>query len=128
MNDRPDAAELLEAVGRFLREEVITALDGPARYQARVAANVVAIVARELESEERQLKGEWERLARLLGDPRPLAAGREALRAGIRRWSEELVERIRSGEADQGSWRQAVLAHLEQTVADKLAVARPGPR
>lgn len=128
MNDRPDAAELLEAVGRFLREDVITSLEGPSRYQARVAANVLAIVARELESEERQLKGEWERLARVVGDPQPLPAGREAQRAGIRRWTEELVERIRSGEADQGPWRQDVLAHLEQTVADKLAVAKPDSR
>jgi hypothetical protein len=36
-----------------------------------------------------------------------------------------LVARIRSGEADRGPWREQVVAHLRQTVADKLEVARP---
>jgi hypothetical protein len=127
MNDRPTAIELLEAVRRFLGEEVVNALDGHLKYQARVAANVVAIVAREIESEERHLAGEWERLGALLDDSTPPPRDREALRAAIRERSEELVGRIRTGEADSGPWRDQVMAHLVQSVADKLEVAKPKP-
>ena len=44
MNDRPDAAELLEAVRRFIETEVIPDSSGPRKYQARVAANVCLFV------------------------------------------------------------------------------------
>ncbi|HYB12842.1 MAG TPA: DUF6285 domain-containing protein, partial [Myxococcota bacterium] len=72
MNDRPDAGELLRAVERFLEVDVVPALDGVHRFHARVAANVVAIVARELETQEGHLRSEWEGLSRLLGDASPL--------------------------------------------------------
>ena len=39
--------------------------------------------------------------------------------------NQALVERIQSGEADEGDFRQRVLAHLDATVADKMAVSRP---
>jgi hypothetical protein len=44
-----DARELLEAARAFLREEVLPQLDGFTAYTTRVAANSLAIVARELE-------------------------------------------------------------------------------
>ncbi len=127
MNDRPTAVELLEAVRRFLQENVVSALDGAAKYQARVAANVVGIVAAEIASEERHLRGEWERLAGLLEDSGELPDTLEELRAAIRARTEQLALRIRAGEADEGPWRAALIAHLEQTVADKLEVAKPNP-
>jgi hypothetical protein len=127
VNDRPTAIELLEAVRRFLGEEVVNALEGHLKYQARVAANVVAIVAREIESEERHLAGEWERLGALLDGSSPAPGDREALRAAIRERNQELVGRIRAGEADSGPWRDRVMTHLVQSVADKLEVAKPKP-
>lgn len=42
-------AELLDAVRQFLRQEVLPELDGFKAYNARVAANALGIVARELE-------------------------------------------------------------------------------
>ncbi len=125
MNDRPTAVELLRAVRRFLEREVVPELEGPLRYHARVAGNVVAIVAREIETEEGQLRGEWQRLAELLGRPAPGPESRQALREAVRGASEELVRRIRAGEADTGPWRESVLAHLRRSVDDKLDVARP---
>jgi hypothetical protein len=125
VNDRPTAVELLRAVERFLQAEVVPELEGPRAYHARVAANVVAIVAREIETEEAQLRGEWERLSRLLGDAAPAPAAREALREGVRSRTRALVERIRAGDADRGDFREAVLAHLRRTVDDKLDVAKP---
>jgi hypothetical protein len=125
VNDRPSATELLRAVERFLERDVVPAMQGPGRYHARVAANVVAIVAREIETEEVQLTGEWERLGALLGvgGERPVA--REALRDAVGERNEALAARIRAGEADRGPWRDAVVAHLRRSVADKLEVARP---
>lgn len=124
MNDRPSAGELLAAVEHFLEESVVPALEGPARYHARVAANVVRIVARELATEDAHLAREWEGLDALLGRaPRP--AGRDALHDAIRARNEELVRRIRAGEGDTGPWREALIAHLSRVVADKLDVAMP---
>lgn len=128
MNDRPTAPELLEAVERFLREDAIPALSGHTKYQARVAANVVAIVARELGSEEDQLAGEWKRLGELFGDDAEAPGRASALRVALTRRNEELVRRIRAGDADGGPWRADLIRHLKKTVADKLAVARPGGR
>ena len=124
MNDRPDAVELLRAVERFLEADVVPALDAVRRFHARVAANVVAIVARELETQEAHLRSEWEGLTRLLGDA-PLPETLAAQRAGLVQRNEELVRRIRAGEADQGPWREAVLSHLEHVVAQKLEVSHP---
>lgn len=124
MNDRPSAIELLAAVERFLEESAVPALEGPAKYHARVAANVVRIVARELACEDAHLAREWEGLAALLGDAQRPGA-RDALHAAIRARNEELVDRIRAGEADAGAFREALLAHLSRVVADKLDVAQP---
>jgi len=125
VNDRPTGVELLRAVERFLEQEVVPQLDGLRRYHARVAANVVAIVAREIETEEAQLQSEWERLGALLElhEQRPEARG--ALRDAVRARSQALAERIRRGDADAGTWRAELIAHLRRTVADKLAVSRP---
>src|SRR5262249_48838695 len=46
---RPTASELLEAVREFLTGQVMPASTGQLAFHARVAANVLAIVARELE-------------------------------------------------------------------------------
>ena len=125
MNDRPDAVELLRAVERFLEADVVPALDAVRRFHARVAANVVAIVARDLETQEAHLRSECEGLARLIGDARALPETLSAQRAGLVQRNEELVRRIRAGEADQGPWREAVLSHLEHVVAQKLEVSHP---
>ena len=125
MNDRPTAAELLAAVERFLEESAVPALDGPAKYHARVAANVVRIVARELATEDAHLAREWDGLATLLGDRVPKPSDRAPLAAAITARNEELVRRIRAGDADAGPFRAALLAHLSRVVADKLDVAQP---
>ena len=124
MNDRPTAAELLAAVERFLEESAVPALEGPAKYHARVAANVVRIVARELATEDTHLAREWDGLAALLGAA-PKPAERAAVGDAIRARNEELVRRIRAGDADTGPWRETLIAHLSRVVADKLDVAQP---
>jgi hypothetical protein len=46
----PTGAELARAVREFLEHEVMPATEGRLRFHARVAANVVAQIERELES------------------------------------------------------------------------------
>jgi hypothetical protein len=125
VQDRPTYSELLEAVQHFLETDVVPALDGPKKFHARVAANVLAIVRRELQFEETQQHAEWQRLDALLDTSEAPPAGREALRRRLAERTEALCARIRQGDADTGPWRNAVLAHVRQTVIDKLAVANP---
>ena len=124
MQDRPTIAELLDAVRGFLEQDALGALEGTAKFHARVAANVLAIAGRELELEPLHLAAEWRRLDALLGEaaaPADLAGLRESVRAR----TEALCERIRRGDADEGAFRTAVLAHVRATVREKLAVANP---
>lgn len=125
MNDRPTSVDLLRTVERFLEEQVVGQLQGPARFHARVAANVVAIVAREIETEDAHGAAEWARLGGLLEDPAEVPTARDARHEGLRARNETLVERIRAGDADAGPFAQAVLAHLRATVDEKMDVSKP---
>jgi len=126
MQDRPTMQELLAAVRGFLEEEVVGALEGPRRFHALVAANVLAIAERELAGEEEALVVEWQRLASLGGSSQKEPPARlAALRTAVREATAALVERIRQGEADEGSFHEAVRAHVRQTVEEKLRVANP---
>ncbi len=126
MQDRPAVRELLDAVRAFLEEEVVPVLDGPRQFHARVAANVLAIVGRELAGGEASLLAEWQGLARLLGDdPGAPPARLEALRAAVQERTAALAERIRRGDADAGPFRDAARAHVRATVKEKLRVANP---
>ncbi len=125
MQDRPTALELLDAVQRFLEEEIVPDTQGRRSFLARVAANAVRIVAREIRADEEQARREWEGLDSLLGPTAPppsLADTKQAIRAR----TAALCEKIREGAADEGEWRSSVLAHVRGTVHDKLAVADPG--
>lgn len=126
MQDRPTAVELLAAVRAFLEEDVLPGLEGRKRFHGLVAANVLAIVARELEEEETSLVAEWQRLRDLLRVDERTPPGRLAgLRAGVRALTERLVGRIRAGDADEGPFAAAVRAHVRMTVVEKLRVANP---
>jgi hypothetical protein len=125
MQDRPTYSELLDAVRHFLESDVVPALDGPKKFHARVAANVLAIVQRELQSEDAQLRTEWQRLDTLLSTAETPPAERDAMRRRLAERTEALCARIRQGDADTGPWRAAVLTHVRQTVIEKLVVANP---
>ena len=125
MQDRPTYAELLAAVRIFLETDVVPRLDGPKKYHARVAANVLGIVERELATEDVQLRRELQRLHDLLGTEEAIPPERQALRTAIRAKTVDLCRRIQAGDADQGAWRATVLAHALATVREKLEVANP---
>jgi hypothetical protein len=70
---RPTARELLDTVREFLRERVAPEVDGGLAYETRVAANVLAIVERELAHQpvERALDragDDWDTLALVVRD------------------------------------------------------------
>jgi len=125
MQDRPDARELLAAVQGFLEEQVVPALDGTRQFHARVAANVLAIVGRELELGEASLWREWRRLTDLLDMPASPPENGAALTAAVRTLNAELASRIRIGDADEEPWRSRVVDHLRATALDRLAIANP---
>lgn len=124
MQDRPGAIELLEALGAFLREDVAPKLEGSLRFKAIVGANVAGIVAREIALGAAQDRAQTERLWKLLGrEGSPPVGADFALLA--RELSYELTRHINEGDADAGPWRAQVLAHLRETVREKLAVDNP---
>jgi hypothetical protein len=125
MQDRPNYDELLAAVERFLDDQVVARSEGALRYQGRVAANVIRIVRQELQREDEGLAREWAGLDALLG-PAERPDGRAALREALAARTEAVCARIRAGEADTAPFREEVLAHIRQTVRDKLLVTNPG--
>ncbi|MGH7896529.1 MAG: DUF6285 domain-containing protein [Candidatus Binatia bacterium] len=125
MQDRPSARELLEAVAHFLERDAIPELDGPRQYHARVAANVMRVLSRELELGPAFHRAEWQRLSALLGDAGEAPADESRLVESITRLTSKLCERIRRGDADAGARRDQVLGHVRQTVEEKLAIAKP---
>jgi len=125
MQDRPTRHELLEAVQRFIDEVLVPDLEGRLKFLARVSANVLRIVDREIENEPAHLAREWEGLDGLLG-AEPMPADPAAAREGLARRTEALCARVRAGEADSGTFRETVLAHLRATIREKLTVSDPG--
>ena len=95
MNDRPTAAELVEATREYLETEILPALDDQRlRFRTLVAINALGIAQRELESAEEDVLSPEE--------------------------TAELARRIRAGEVPDGA-----LELLQRHVAQKLRVASP---
>ena len=102
---RPTAAELVAAVADFLDNDVRSATEGQVNFHARVAANVLRIVERELTDDSTaEVTG---RLAEFgFTDETQLAAA------------------IRTGDLDERA--ADVLPMLRTLVRHRLAVAHPG--
>jgi ABC-type methionine transport system permease subunit len=105
MYGRPLAAELVAAVAEFLETDVREATSGQVNFHARVAANALRIVERELLDE-----GEADCRAALAG----LGFADE----------EGLAGAIRAGGMDGRA--NEVIACLRRLVRQRLAVAHPG--
>jgi aminoglycoside phosphotransferase (APT) family kinase protein len=112
LQDRPSAAELLEAVREFVEQDVQPALEGRGGFHARVAANALGIVERELVLGPSVDAPVVERLTTLLGrdgSPRELVT---ALASGIRDGS------LEDDDDD-------VVAAVLDVVRAKLVIANP---
>ena len=119
--DRPEAAELLDSVAEFLFAELRPAVPSEERFRVLVAANLCAVVARELRAGEEPRRRDLALFADLLGAEPPPA---ERLDAAVRELQAELASRIRAGEMDDRL--DELAAALRDHVSRKLAIARPG--
>lgn len=119
MQPRPTAAEILAAIVPVLENEVVPALSGPAQHHARVAANLAAIVERELQlasaSDERERVALLALLPDGASDPDDLVT--------VRR---ELADALRAGLADDPETEQRVWAVLMDATRADLAICKPG--
>jgi hypothetical protein len=113
--DRPTASELLSAIADFLREEAMPALDKTEPrlgFQMRVAANSLAILERESRLGPTADASEQARLAKLLGRD-----------GSLDELNRELARQLRTGQRDEHD--AALMAHLDATIGDKIAIANP---
>ena len=107
----PMPAELLESVRHFLREDVAATADSHTSFMARVAANALGIVQREVLHGPALAAAECSRLKSLLGKDVDLASLRH-----------ELVRALRQAmPLDTPGLNE----HLRQTVAGQLAIDQP---
>jgi Domain of unknown function (DUF6285) len=113
VNDRPSAAQLVGAVRDFLERVAQPELRGHSAFCARVAANALAIVERELALGAGHDAAERQRLRALLGGDGPLEEQ-----------NRELCLRIRSGRTTLAT--PGLREHLRETTLAKLAVDQPG--
>lgn len=112
MYDPPTLAELVIAVREFLEEQAMPQLEGRTAFHARVAANALAIVERQLELGPAAEAAEHERLQALLGRD-----------GDLEELNRELCRRIRAGRLAADD--PALVEHLRATTFDKLAVDQP---
>lgn len=124
MQDRPTAAELLEAAREFCERDLMPSLEGRKRFHTRVLIGVLGILERELAGEEEAVRREWDLVSELLGGDEEPPAGFATLRQRLRELNAELAASIRSGALDDRA--EEVRDTLQQIVDAKLRIANPG--
>ena len=112
MMDQPSMRELVDAVREFLETKAMPELKGHTAFHARVAANALAIVSRELEQGPKSGEEEKARLRGLL-----------AKDGTLDELNRELCRRIRSG--DIGMNTPGIGEHMRATTIDKVAIDQP---
>jgi hypothetical protein len=124
MQDRPDAPDLLEAVAEYLFGELRPEAPREQRFKVLVAANLCAVVAREIRAGETPDREDLELFGELLGETTEVPDDPEALAERTRAAAAELAQRLRSGELDERL--DELIPRLSEHVRRKLEIARPG--
>lgn len=104
--------ELVTAVRNFLETKAMPELKGHTAFHARVAANALGIVARELERGTKSGDAELQRLKSLLNRD-----------GSLEELNRDLCAQIRSDNLDIAS--PALEQHLELTTLDKVSIDQP---
>ena len=112
MLDQPNADEILDVVTRWLREQLSGQQPAPAAFQARVAANALDLVRRQIAHGDRLERESHERLRALLGHD----GEADAL-------ERELCERIRERRLDAST--PGLMEHLMASTLAKMSIDQP---
>lgn len=112
MMDQPSLAELVKAVRDFLENKALPELKGHTAFHARVAANALAIAARQLEQGGAADEAELKRLQALLGRD-----------GSLEELNRALCRAIQEGTLDIGS--TDLRQHLEVTTRAKVEIDQP---
>lgn len=112
MMDQPSAFELVTAVKEFIEKHAMPQLSGHTAFHARVAANALGIVARELEFGPQANAEEQMRLEALLG-----------MKGSLDDLNRELCRRIRTG--DIGLTTPGLAEHVRAATIDKVGIDQP---
>jgi hypothetical protein len=123
VQDRPTSPELLDALAAMLFTQVREWVPRERRFQVLVAANLCAVIARELRAGAEPSVEDARLFRELLGVEGDDPAREDAERAA-REAAAELAQRIRAGDCDDDLER--VAARLREHVRRKLEIARPG--
>ena len=116
-DDRPSAAELVDAVTEFLEHDLQPSLDGRLAFHTRVSVNALKIVRREMELGPDLDATRHSGLRALLGAD--VSDG-----ASTREMDVELARRIRAGAFDDR--RPELVAYLRATLRLQLDIVHPG--
>jgi hypothetical protein len=123
MRNKPDAAGLLHIARETLLNEMLELLPEERRYAMRMAANALAIAAREAETGEADLVHELRLLSELYGEDAVQASGTN-LQERIAKMNKRFSRDIRDGIFD-GACEQGVQALLMDQVRARLRISNP---
>ena len=123
MTDRPNRGELLAAAEETLRDAVLPALDGNAKYAALMVAAAMATVRREIETGHAAARRTLDAYAELYGPDNVHRSGGNA-EERIRELSRDLAREIRSGTYDH-DLLGPVFNVLEAQVVERLGLSNP---
>jgi hypothetical protein len=112
MMDQPSVLELVTAVRDFIEQRAMPELKGHTAFHARVAANALGIVVRELEKSGPSGEAELDRLKVLLG--------RDGTLMELNR---DVCARIRAGAIELDT--PGLSEHLTLTTRDKVGIDQP---
>jgi len=124
MQDRPTAAELLEAIGELLEGAVLPDTRGPLRHPVRVAGNLCRILEREAELGADLEVRELERLRGLLGDAAGDATDDDTATDDAATLTAALAQKLARG--DDVDFEARAWQALVEIVRGKLRVVKPG--
>lgn len=110
--DQPSIRELVDAVRSFLETRAMPELSGHTAFHARVAANALSIVVRQLDQSGKSDADELKRLQALTGR-----------NGALDELNRELCRRIRNGEFTLET--PGLAQHLEQSTRDKVTIDQP---
>lgn len=126
MHDRPDVAELLEAVREFLANEVAPAMsDQRLKFRALIAANVLSVAERQVLAGDDDHDRALEQVSALLDERQAAPSDHVKEQPPLDAQLRALCASIRAGERDDPTHWQATFDFALWHVRSKLRISNP---